>query len=315
MEKPTKDLYIDADSWLYKCGFKQDERSWKCTHPPTGRVMFCDKKKEPNQRNKEWVARKPDKRSLDDFVWEEVLLHTGSLESAQKMFMSKVEYTVNGVGKHVNVRNVFICIGGEKNFRKDFPAKWVKYKDGRSSVRPTVFDDLRRWIKDSYKSKCIVSDNEETDDVVVRAGFAGGVVACQDKDIPANCVGWLYNYDKDLFWYNSDKDRWCNFCTQMLVGDSIDKIPGVEKLSDEVKQKYGITNNGVGDATAEKLLSGCATEKEAWERVIEAYSSSPVSTEEWKERMQENAFFLWMCREKGQHFVLKDYLKGLGIDY
>ena len=264
---------------------------------------------------KEWVAREPDKRSLDDFVWEEVLHHVGSLEKAKESFLSKVEATVSGVSKHASVSNVFVCIGGEKNFRKDFPAKWVEYKGGRSSIRPTVFNALREWVVSMYKDKCIISDNEETDDVVVRAGYAGNVVACQDKDIPANCVGYLYNYDTDEWWYNTDDERWYNFCTQMLIGDSIDKIPGVKALSNEVKERYCIKGNGVGPVAAEKLLNGCNTEKQAWQRVIEAYSSSPIDTEQWKERMQENAFFLWMCREKGQMFVLEDYLKGLGIVY
>lgn len=89
----------------------------------------------------------------------------------------------------------------------------------------------------------------------------------------------------------------------------------MKKLSKALQEKYSIATSGVGPVAAEKLLDGCKTEKQAWERVIEVYSSSPVSPERWQERMQENAFFLWMCRERGQMFNLKDYLKGIGIVY
>ena len=315
MEKPVKDLYIDADSILHQCVAPQDKRLYRCTHIPSGRLKEWEKKVDVNSFIDSWVAANPQKRSVEDFKVEQVVKFVGSLKAAQIAFAGKVEAIKEAVAKHSKFDKTFVCIGGPSNFRKSVEAKFVEYKAQRISTNPTVFDDLVTFVKQQYADFCIVSDNEETDDVVIRAAFSGNIVACMDKDIVANCTGWLYNYNKEEWKYNSDKDRWMKFCQQMLEGDKSDNIPGVEKLSDEVKQKYGITTNGVGDATAEKLLSGCATEKEAWGRVIEAYSSSPVSTEEWKERMQENAFFLWMCREKGQMFDLRDYLKGFGIDY
>jgi hypothetical protein len=262
-----------------------------------------------------WVSELPHKRSVEDFTWEQRVSFTGSLLAAQLAFVGKVEAIKEAVAKHAQYDKTYVCIGGPLNFRKSVKAKFVEYKAQRTSNKPTVFDDLVKFVKQQYADFCIVSDNEETDDVVIRAAFSGNIVACMDKDIVANCVGWLYNFSTEEWKYNSDEDRWKKFCQQMLEGDKADNIPGVKKLSREVQEKYGVGTSGVGPVAAEKLLDGCNTEKEAWERVIEAYSSSPVSPEQWKERMQENAFFLWMCREKGQMLNLKDYLKGLGIEY
>lgn len=309
------DLYIDADSILHQCAAPQDERLYRCLHLPSGRVKDWKDKASVTKFIDEWVAGIPQKRSVDDFSVEQVLHYTGSLKAAQIAFAGKVEAIKEAVSRHSGFGKTFVCIGGPHNFRKSVYAKWVEYKAQRVAPKPTVFDELARWVRHNYGDQCLVSENEEADDVVVRAAFAGNIVACMDKDIIANCVGYLYNYNKDEWKFNSDEDRWMKFCQQMLEGDTSDNIPGVLKISNEVKERYGIMGNGVGPVAAEKLLDGCNTEKQAWERVIEAYSSSPIDTGQWKERMQENAFFLWMCREKGKMFNLKDYLKGLGIVY
>ena len=309
------DLYIDADSLLHQCASPQDTRYWACTHTPSKRVKHFGKKADGVTWVNDWVAESPHKRSVDDFAWEQKVSFTGSLLAAQLAFVGKVEAIKEAVAKHTHYDKTYVCIGGPLNFRKSVEAKFVEYKAQRTSIKPTVFDDLVKFVKQQYGESCIVSDNEETDDVVIRAVFSGNVVACMDKDIVANCVGWLYNFSTEEWKFNSDEDRWKKFCQQMLEGDKADNIPGVKKLSKEVQEKYGIGTSGVGPVAAEKLLDGCKTEKEAWERVIEAYSSSPVSSDMWQERMQENAFFLWMCREKEQIFNLKDYLKGLGIVY
>ena len=300
---------------MHQCAAPQDERLYRCLHVPSGRVKHWKDKASVTGFIDEWVAGSPKKRSVDDFSVEQVLHYTGSLKAAQIAFAGKVEAIKEAVSSHSKFGKTFVCIGGPHNFRKSVSAKWVEYKAQRVAPKPTVFDELARWVRHNYGDQCLVSENEETDDVVVRAAFAGNIVACMDKDIVANCVGYLYNYNKDEWKFNSDEDRWMKFCQQMLEGDASDNIPGVLKISNEVKERYGIKGNGVGPVAAEKLLDGCNTEKQAWQRVIEAYSSSPIDTEQWKERMQENAFFLWMCREKGQMFVLEDYLKGFGIVY
>ena len=144
-----------------------------------------------------WVGESPHKRSVEDFTWEQKVSFTGSLLAAQIAFVGKVEAIKEAVAKHAQYDKTFVCIGGPSNFRKSVEAKFVEYKAQRTSTKPTVFDDLVKFVKQQYADFCIVSDNEETDDVVIRAAFSGNIVACMDKDIVANCVGWLYNFSTE----------------------------------------------------------------------------------------------------------------------
>ena len=185
------DLYIDADSLLHQCASPQDTRYWACTHTPSKRVKHFGKKADGATWVSNWVAESPHKRSVDDFAWEQKVSFTGSLLAAQLAFVGKVEAIKEAVAKHAQYDKTHVCIGGPLNFRKSVEAKFVEYKAQRTSVKPTVFDDLVKFVKQQYGESCIVSDNEETDDVVIRAAFSGNIVACMDKDIVANCVGWL----------------------------------------------------------------------------------------------------------------------------
>lgn len=285
------------------------------THKPTGRTTEWATTTEAKKWLKEWVARKPHNRSLDDFEIDPRREYVGSVAKALESFTEQVERIAKDVRQTFpTVANVYVCIQGEGNFRKTVQSKYVQYKAQRVEERPTCFAALREKIKKHYKNACLVIDDEETDDFVVRACYSGAVVAHKDKDVVANSVGWLYNWDKQEVgvWYNSDEMRWKKFLEQVIAGDKADNIPGIEKLDDSLYAKYSIRkSSGVAEKTAVALLQGVLTEREGWFRVIEAYSVT--HPEDWKDRLQENAFFLWMCRYKGQRFDLATYLQGFGI--
>jgi uncharacterized protein (UPF0335 family) len=253
---------------------------------------------------------------MDDFEIEPRREYVGSVTKALESFTEQVERIAEDVRRTFQtVANVYVCIQGEGNFRKTVQPKYVQYKAQRVEERPTCFAALKEKIKKHYKNACLVIDDEETDDFVVRACYSGAVVAHKDKDIVANSVGWLYNWDKQEVgvWYNSDEMRWKKFLEQVIAGDKADNIPGIETLDDSLYAKYSIRkSSGVAEKTAAALLQGVLTEREGWFRVIEAYSVT--HPDDWKERLQENAFFLWMCRYKGQRFELATYLQGFGIN-
>ena len=311
-EKPTA-LYIDADSLVIAHSVVQDGRYVFVTHTPTGRTTEWSTVTEAKKWIKEWVAEKPHKRSLDHFELDPRREYVGSASFALKGFVGQVDSIIRDVKKAFpSVENVYVCIQGEGNFRKEIASKFVQYKANRAEERPTCFVELKERIRKHYRNACIVIDGEETDDFVVRACYSGAVVAAIDKDIGSNTVGWLYNWKDQSLRYNTDEMRWKQFLSQMLTGDASDNIPGVEKLHEDVREKYGIKTSGVGEKTAEKLLNGVLTERDGWIRVIEAYSTS--HPDDWKDRMQDNAMFLWMCRYKGQQFSLATYLQGFGIN-
>ena len=294
----------------------QDRRYVFVTHTPTERTTEWPTVTDAKKWIKEWVTEKPHKRSTEHFKLEPRREYVGSVTKALESFTEQVERIVKDVqGKFPTVDNVYVCIQGEGNFRKEIVSKYVQYKAQRKEERPTCFAALKERIKKHYKSACLVIDGEETDDFVVRACYSGAVVAHKDKDIVANSVGWLYNWDKEELgvWYNTDEMRWKKFLEQMIAGDKADNVPGVEKLADSLYAKYSIRkSSGVAEKTALALLKDILTEREGWLRIIEAYSTS--YPDDWKERMQDNAMFLWMCRYKGQQFNLATYLQGFGIN-
>ena len=67
-----------------------------------------------------------------------------------------------------------------------------------------------------------------------------------------------------------------NLARQHLCGDIVDSIPGLPTLTDELFEKYSIRKpgkGGLGAKTAEALIDCCETQKQVWERVVEAYRS------------------------------------------
>lgn len=311
MNKTTKDVYIDADSILYQCAGVQDNSFYTLKHTKSGNSKKFKNKKEVVEWIDNWVGDNPDKRSKEDFIIEKCKELSGSIESAINLFRVKVRSITDGISAVYNIGSVFICLQGSTNFRKDLLSKWTVYKANRVEEKPLLFSSLHKSVIDSWGMQCIVSDYEETDDVVVRAGNAGNVVAFIDKDIVANTVGDLYNYNSGELFYNSDESRWRMFCTQMLIGDNSDNICGIGHLGESTKQFYGVSNRGCGKVTAEKILSSVSSEKEAWVSIIAAYSDS--HPDDWADRMRETSTFLWMCRTKGEKFSLDTYLSKFDI--
>lgn len=323
-------LYIDADTLIVASAAKEEQNRCLAKHLPTGREKLFESKTEFNawlKENPKWKKEdfefsnikdlKPDYQEVEVEVWDEfgLQIHTEHrpvrrIANACHSFKQKVNAIIDAVPH----KDFFVCIQGEGNFRKTIDAKYVQYKAQRSE-KPLLFQELYDWVKVKYKHRCIVIDGEETDDFVCRKANEGHVVAFCDKDIPANCIGHLFNYNKpeEGVFFNTDESRWNKYWTQVLVGDSIDNIDGILKLADQTKLDYNIKTKGVGAATAEKILKGCASEKEAAERVLEAYLLA--YPKDGFERMQEMCLFLHMRRYEDEVFDLASYLDKLCVEY
>lgn len=298
-------LYIDADTLIVASAAKEEQNRCLARHLPTGREKLFESKTEFNA----WLKENP-KWKKEDFEFDNIKELIGNIKFACHSFKLKLQNILDAVPH----KDFFVCIQGEGNFRKAIDAKYVQYKAQRSE-KPLLFQELYDWVKVKYKHRCIVIDGEETDDFVCRKANEGHIVAFCDKDIPANCVGYLFNYNKpeEGVFFNTDESRWSKYWTQVLVGDSIDNVDGILKLADQTKLDYNIKTKGVGAATAEKILKGCVSEKEAAERVLEAYLLA--YPEDGFERMQEMCLFLHMRRHEEEIFDLASYLNKLGVDY
>lgn len=229
------------------------------------------------------------------------------------------------INRFPDVTDYEVCIHGQGNFR-DEVATIKPYKGTRKS-KPIYTQDVKDYIKNRYKEKCIVVNEEETDDYVARQGWDAFyecqdksgytditvILAYIDKDI-AQVPGIAYNYDKDERTHISVKDAARSFWGQMCTGDSTDNIPGIPKLSKEFRDKYGIkAARGFGVKSEIALLGECGTPKEMAERVLEAYKDA--YGEEWLDIAQEVSKLLYMRREEGEMFDITKSFERLGINW
>ena len=106
------------------------------------------------------------------------------------------------------------------------------------------------------------------------------------------------------------------FWGSCLVGDAADNIDGILRLSDETLRKYGIKkskDNACGKVGGAKILCDVKTEKEAAQRVVDAYKLA--WPEDGVDRLSDMAFFLWLRKREGQMYVLREHLEHLGVAY
>lgn len=171
-----------------------------------------------------------------------------------------------------------VYLTGSGNFRHDI-AKSHVYKGNRKEAdKPIHLSHVRQYLIDNHRA--IVSNGEEADDLIAIEATRLGpstIVASIDKDmlqIPCR----HYNFNKNLWTDVGEWDGLKFFYKQILMGDAADNIIGLYK---------------VGPVRADKMLDGCKTEQDLYDRCVAAYSDN-------KDRVIENARLLWLRRFEGQ---------------
>ena len=311
-------LVVDADTILYSSAAQQQLNKCLATNIEHGSQRLFESKTAFNK----WLETKED-RTKDMYTFETVSEIKPDAEP--RFAFQSIKQKVDKIVEAAGCDDFVVCIEGEGNFRKDFTSRFVDYK-GQRSAKPLLFEECREFFLKKYKEKVILSEGRETDDtcnilawesynkaVAAKNRDACDVVlAFVDKDLAANSRGRLLNYNKleaGVFW-NDGFTQAYNFATQLLTGDTADNIPGIEKLSKITKEQFGIKVEGVGPATAKKVLADCKTEAELAARVFECYSAMYGEEEGWDERLDENGFFLYLLRHEKDEWDVNRYLKG-----
>ena len=168
---------------------------------------------------------------------------------------------------------------GKNNFRHGI-AVTAEYKGNRkSSSKPAMLPDARRYLVESYRGKII--NGQEADDAIAIEATRNDpdttVVASVDKDM-LQIPCWHFNFVTGAWTFVDEASGRKSFYKQILTGDAADNIKGIFK---------------VGPVKADKILEGITEEKELYEAVVKAYDGN-------KERVLENARLLWLRREEGQ---------------
>lgn len=187
---------------------------------------------------------------------------------------------------------------GKGNFRYDV-AITQPYKE-RPSNKPFHYYNLKAYIKGKYEY--VETVGMEADDAIAIAATqrpTTSIICTRDKDL-RSVMGWHYGWELGnqpqvgpLFADEigklelSDKRNKLQgygklfFYGQLLNGDSVDSIPGL--------------GGGCGPVKAFKILEGCTTLKEAFERCREAYRGLHGDVE-GDRRMLEMGRLLHMTR-------------------
>lgn len=164
---------------------------------------------------------------------------------------------------------------GANNFRHEVAKD---YKANRSKEKPVLLNFARNYILEEYNT--VLTEGEEADDAIAILAthhFPDAVIVSIDKDFrQVPCV--LYNPVRKEWTDISDEDGTYFFYTQLLTGDRVDNIQGVEK---------------VGPAGAKKILNGATTEQEMWKRCLDAYEGD-------YDRAVMNGRLLWLRRYENQ---------------
>lgn len=175
-----------------------------------------------------------------------------------------------------------VYLTGKENFRYKI-ATIKEYKGNRKDVpKPQYYNEIREYMVNVWKAEVI--NGMEADDAMAMKQWShpdrSTVICSIDKDL-RQIPGWNYSFVKEELTDISLKDANRMLFWQMLVGDTSDNIPGIDKI---------------GAKTADKLLPPEGNE-EQWQRtVVERYKEQYGPR--WREAYNEVATLLWMIREK-----------------
>lgn len=176
------------------------------------------------------------------------------------------------------IDEVWGYLTGSNNFRNEI-AKTAPYKGNRVMAKPYHYQLLREYMERAWGFEVI--DGMEADDAIGIESYRHEpdetIIVSIDKDL--NMIrGHHYNFVKEEKYFVTEEEAIRNFYLQILTGDKVDNIIGLD---------------GIGPVKSKKLLKDCNTELEMYEAVLKAYDGDEA-------RVLENARLLWILREPKQ---------------
>lgn len=348
---PYELVYLDADTPLFKAAksvqtdyviVRHKETDWEQRFSNITEFWGHHKKKEGGWLAKVNESKLRNKLPLvkpEDFEYEPLSELSEDIEDHLSAAIEGFDRFIGKVKRLNFAEDYRIVLGGDHNFRYEV-AHIQPYK-GKRAPKPLLFQEVKDAIKGKYKSKIIIAEDGEADDVLGTVGFENyknflatgkwrDCLGFIDKDLKM-IISPQFNYDdpRPEIFIPTAEDAARHFVAQCLAGDSTDNILGVPNFTKEITEKYGLgSTRGVGLATAFKLLPEGISIKQMFERVVEAYRSYYGTEKEelisfrgdkmhynYMDYLQEAAILLWMQREKGERYDIKTTLDRLGIDY
>lgn len=264
----------------------------------------------------------------------------GTVITAETVVKGRFKNKIEAITSQAWCKDFKICFGTGKNFRYDI-AQTQPYKNERP-VKPLLYEVVKEYMLWKYKDKMVIVDQVETDEIVTQELWKGWIKAKRDFD-KLDVVGvWC---DKDLaqfaqLHYNFDKpelglvkieplEAIKNLAVQHLKGDTIDSVPGLPALPEEMYKEYSLRKTkGIGETTARGVLASAESPKEVFERVIAAYKGhygeekqpftsfrGEESERDWLDHLNEQFRLLRMRTDVTKDVGhVRDFVKAMGIE-
>lgn len=270
-------VHIDGDVIVYRAGFACEK--WLYHASVNGVVTTFTSKREMEA----WAFEKG--LGPGDFTYE-VEHVVEPLPNALYNVRSIVGAIASDLG--VEREDVRLYLSGPHNFRVK-RATIKPYKGNRDpSHKPVHAAEIKAMMRREFN--CIVSDGVEADDDIGTEHYEAWmrdpystVIATIDKDLDM-IPGLHYNFvTKEQKYIEPDEGLWY-FYRQLLMGDTVDNIPGIP---------------GLGPVKATKLLPPIGSpEVDLFDCVVAAYKKH-YGDDKWCEALREVGDLLWIRRQRG----------------
>jgi hypothetical protein len=277
-------LLIDSDILVYRCGYAADKKLYQTFNDNDELVGEYGTKKEA-------VAALHGTGHIKHIVRPE------PVENALQM----VNTVIRAVDEKLQPLRCEFYLTGKGNFRERV-GTILPYKGQRSPFsKPTHYTAIREHLVGRYGA-IIVTGQEADDEIGIRAtelcavAIEGAlqntpfVIVSVDKDLD-QLPGWHYNWVTGNLYNVTNEEAVRNFFRQLLTGDAVDNIPGIE---------------GIGPVTAGKLIDGISKPRQLFRAVRDEYRKAfpeglvvPGGNRlTADEAMLENASLLWLRRSR-----------------
>lgn len=264
----------------------------------------------------------------------------GTVITAETVVKGRFKNKIEAITRQDWCKDFKICFGTGKNFRYDI-AQTQPYKNERP-VKPLLYEVVKDYMLWKYKDKMIIVDGVETDEIVTQEVWKAWIRAKRKHE---NLDAVACYIDKDIsqfpcLWYNFDKpdlglvpitplEAIKNLAVQHLKGDTIDSVPGLPALPEQMYKEYSLRKTkGIGETTARGILASAQTPKEVFERVIAAYKGhygeekqpftsfrGEGSERDWLDHLNEQFRLLRMRTDVTKDVGhVRDFLKAMEIN-
>ena len=227
----------------------------------------------------------------------DVLLHATLWETTNyEDALSKLLYNIEDYTDGAFCNECVIAVGplNGKNYRDEL---YPDYKQTPMRVkgrgeRPEHFAKVKEYLYSL--ENVVVGDNIEADDllgILSRQLGENCVIVTVDKDMD-QLSGKHYNpkYNRERYYILDQEQADRFFLKQLLMGDAMDKIPGLPKY---------------GPIKAEKIIDSYDTVKEAASAVLDHYFLT--YDKDWESYFLSNGKLLWLQRKDYDWFTLDTF--------